>query len=112
MFAGHHKLNNLNLIIDSNKLSMLGYCRKILDLEPLEDKFGVFGWQVDTADGHDIQNLFMKLRQMKDSTNNKPKVLIANTIKGKGIPELEKDPLCHIRSLSADRVRHILKTLK
>ena len=54
MFASHHKLNNLILIVDNNKMSMLGYQKEILGLEPLQEKFNAFGWKTQTVDGHSI----------------------------------------------------------
>ena len=56
MFAAHHRLDNLVLIIDSNKKSMLGYCAEILDL-PLEEKFRAFAWEADSVDGHDLRGV-------------------------------------------------------
>ncbi len=100
MFASHHKLDNLILIIDKNKISMLGPTKDIIDLEPLENKFKTFGWESWTVDGHSIDKLFEILKILKNREwNNRPKVLIANTIKGKGVECLENDPLCHVKSL-------------
>jgi transketolase len=112
MFASHHKLNNLLLIVDNNKISMLDYCKNIIDLEPLEEKFKAFNWKVKTVDGHNIEELYVALKGFKKSTSNQPKVIIANTRKGKGVPQLETDPLCHIKSLREDEVDKILKELK
>jgi len=100
MFAGAHALDNLILIVDSNKVSMLGYCRDILNLEPLEKKFTAFGWSAHAADGHSIEQLYAALWKLKDARIRKPHVLIANTIKGKGVSRLETDPLSHIKNLS------------
>jgi transketolase len=108
MFASHHKLNNLILIIDNNKICMLDYCKKIINLEPIEDKFKVFGWQTTVVDGHNIPNLYDVLTDAKESSIEKPKVIIANTVKGKGVPRLEKDSLCHIKALSAEEIDKLL----
>lgn len=104
MFAGHHRLDNLNIIIDNNKISMLGYCKNILDLEPFEDKFKAYQWVVARVDGHDVKQLHDKLKTMSGSLIEKPKVLIADTVKGRGVSVLENDPLCHIRNLSREEV--------
>jgi len=109
MFAPYHKLGNLILIIDNNKKSMLGYQRDILGLDPIEEKFRAFRWKAETVDGHNIEQLYAALSNFKKDNTNKPKVLIADTIKGKGVSELEKDPLCHIRSLKPDRIDDLLK---
>ena len=109
MFASYHKLDNLILIIDDNKISMLDYQENILGMAPLEDKFRAFGWEVGTVDGHNIEQLYSSLVSLKTGNNNKPKVLIANTLKGKGIPQLEGNQLCHVRSLTAEEVDNLLE---
>jgi len=98
MFAGHHKLDNLNLIIDRNKISMLDFTKNIIDLDPLENKFSVFKWDTYSVDGHNIEKLYDILKIMKYKEGLKPKVLVTETIKGKGTV-LENDPLCHIKCL-------------
>ena len=65
MFAAHHQLDNLVLIVDSNKKSMLGYCGSILNLSPLEEKFAAFGWDVATVDGHDVRAVHEQLSRFK-----------------------------------------------
>ncbi len=112
MFASQHKLDNLILIVDNNKLSMLGYCKDIINLEPLDVKFEAFNWKVKIVDGHDIEHLYRVLKEMKTDKARRPRVLIANTIKGKGVLRLEKDPLCHIRSLKKEEVDSIIKDLR
>lgn len=108
MFAGHHRLDNLNLIIDNNKISMLGYCKNILDLEPFEDKFKAYQWVVVRADGHDVKQLYDKFKMMSGTLIGKPKVLIADTVKGRGVSMLENDPLCHIRNLSREDIAKMI----
>lgn len=112
MFAGHHKLDNLILIIDNNKICMLDYCKNIIDLSPLEEKFKVFNWHVETINGHDVGALYQSLQVLKEDKSSYPKVLIADTVKGKGVPQLETDSLCHIKSLKRDEVDNILKELQ
>ena len=112
MFAGEHKLDNLILIIDNNKACMLDYCKNVLDLEPLDEKFKVFRWETKTVDGHDVTQLHNALNQFKKQKNNKPKVLIANTVKGKGITRLETDSLSHIRVLTSDEINKTIEELK
>lgn len=104
MFSGHHRLDNLTLIVDRNKRSMLGQTSEILDLSPLSVKFRAFGWRAETADGHDTASLYGSLAELLPARRGKPKVLIAETVKGKGVPMLEADDLCHIRTLSPAQV--------
>jgi len=109
MFASHHKLDNLILIVDNNKVSMLDFCRNIIDIEPLEEKFKVFNWEVFRVEGHNCQKLHKLLTKVKKSHGRRPNVIIADTIKGKGVPRLENDPLSHIKTLKKDEVELLLK---
>lgn len=108
MFAAFHKLNNLILIVDDNKISMLGYQKDILGLQPLEEKFRAFGWKAKTVDGHNLRHLYSALKALKNDPVNKPKVLVADTCKGKGVAGLEGHPLCHVKSLSAQEIDCLL----
>lgn len=109
MFAGEHKLNNLILIIDNNKISMLDYCKNIIDLEPLHKKFEAFNWDVYHVDGHSEFQICNTLNDIvKFNISNQPKVLIANTIKGHNT-SLENDSLCHIKNLSNKEINKLLK---
>ena len=112
MFAAEHELSNLIAIIDNNKICMLDYCKNILNLEPLSNKFEAFGWNVKSVDGHDLRLLYDVLVKIKQSKRSKPTMLIANTVKGNSVPRLEKDSLSHIKNLSAEEVRSIISTLK
>lgn len=111
MFAAHHRLVNLNLVIDANNVSMLNYCCNIIDISPLERRLEAFGWQVYAVNGHDMHELHRSLMQMKNPVmeNNRPKVLIAHTKKGYGVPRLESDRLSHIKSLTADEIEELIK---
>jgi transketolase len=111
MFAVQHELDNLILIIDNNKLSMLNYCKNIIDLTPIEDKFTTFGWLTSTVNGHDVGQLFRMFYFMKCTKTKKPKVVIADTIKGHGVPRLETDSLCHIKSLSVNEIDDLLEEM-
>lgn len=109
MFSGHHRLDNLTLVLDNNRKSMLGLCEEILRLEPLEPRFKAFGWEVERVDGHDLAAVHAALSGMLPRRQGRPKVLIADTIKGHGVPELEADPLCHIRTLPGETVLALLE---
>ena len=111
MFAAHHHLNNLCVIIDNNKISMLDFCKHALDHEPLVKKFEAFGWDVRSTDGHDLAQLHPAVVALKQKTSPGPKLLIAHTVKGKGVKTLEGDPLCHVRSLSQEDVAQLLEEL-
>ena len=111
MFASEHKLSNLILIVDNNKISMLGYCKDIIDLSPLEEKFKAFKWGTKTVNGHNIEEVYNVLKTIKEEDSDCPMVLIADTIKGKGVPKLENDSLCHIRSLKEEDIIDAINNL-
>ena len=97
MFASHHKLDNLHLIIDDNNISMLDHTSKIIDHGSLIEKLSAFGWDcVEVINGHDVLDLQSQLLYLKSQASGRPKALIAHTRKGHGIPYLENMPLCHI----------------
>ncbi|MCP5496485.1 MAG: transketolase [Leptospiraceae bacterium] len=110
MFADHHKLDNLTIIIDNNKVSMLDYSKNILDLESLIRKLEAFNFHVVSIDGHNLEELYNTLTTLQSP---KTKVIIANTIKGKGAPiQLETNPLSHITSLKPNEIDAIIENLK
>lgn len=111
MFAAQHRLDNVVLIIDNNKICMLDRCEKIINLEPLEKRFSAFAWETHRIDGHDMAQVCETLNTCKTSRNGSPKVFIADTIKGKGVPSLETDTLCHIKSLNTQELQAALEGL-
>jgi transketolase len=111
MFAGHHKLDNLTIIVDWNKVCMLDYTKQVLSLDPLPEKFSAFGFHVETVDGHDVVACQKSLKALKDLHIGKPKVLIAETVKGKGSPQLEQNSLCHVTALKTAEVDAIIERL-
>lgn len=96
MFAPHHRLDNLHLIVDDNHISMLGYTDDIVSHGNLAQRLTAFGWDCLEVDGHDVQAVQASLLKQKNTTLEKPKALIARTLKGHGIPGLENAPLSHI----------------
>lgn len=91
MFAKQHQLNNLTLVVDNNRLQILGKTKGVVNPEPLFAKFNAFGWQAIRIDGHNFNQLLMALNH----TTQKPKAIIANTIKGKGVSFMENDYMWH-----------------
>ena len=94
MSAAHHKLDNLCAVIDYNKLQSDNHNDAIMRLEPLAAKWQAFGWSVAEIDGHDLPQILEQLRQA-GATRGKPSVIIAHTIKGKGVPYMENIPAWH-----------------
>ena len=83
LFAGHHRLDNLIVIVDYNKLQGYGFTKDVLDLEPFAAKFESFGWEVKEIDGHNFNEINGSLSKLPLKVN-KPSVIIAHTIKGLG----------------------------
>ena len=86
--TAHQNLNNLIVVMDHNKIQSSQYVKKIIELKNLKDKIKSFGWHVERCDGHNfkkIESVFAKFEKIK----NKPKFLIADTIKGKGVKFME-----------------------
>ena len=95
LFAGHHKLANLQVIIDFNKIQSLGSVAEVLDLGSIAAKFEAFGWDAVEVDGHDIPALQTALSA---PPNGKPRCLIAHTVKGKGVDFMENKLEWHYRA--------------
>lgn len=95
LFSSHFKLKNLVCIVDHNKMQSMDFCDKTLDLGNFESKWQSFGWNVVSIDGNNHKEL--KEAFAKEFDNDAPKVIIANTIKGYGIPFMENDILWHYR---------------
>jgi len=95
LFAPHHKLDNLVVIIDRNKLQSIHSTEDTLALEPFVDKWQAFGWNVVDIDGHDHEQL---IKACSSKVENKPLCIVANTIKGKGVSFMEGQVLWHYRS--------------
>lgn len=93
MFASHHKLNNLTVIADYNKLQSDATNAEICALEPLSEKWRSFGWQVIEIDGHNHDEIFHALTSKTNITT--PTIIIAHTTKGKGVDFMENSPLWH-----------------
>jgi transketolase len=96
LFANHYRLNNLIAIIDHNKMQSLNFCENTIALAPFADKWKAFGWHVIDIDGHDHNALKEAFSTAKISID-KPNVIIANTVKGKGISFMENNILWHYR---------------
>lgn len=96
LVANHFKLNNLIAIVDYNKMQSLDFVENTISLEPLGEKWKAFGWNVIDIDGHDHNQLKTAFQEAIQN-QNKPTIILANTIKGKGISFMENDILWHYR---------------
>jgi transketolase len=90
----HHPVDNLTVIVDYNKIQLDDFCAKILDLEPVIGKWQAFGWPVIEIDGHDMGQIAKALDQA-EATRGAPTLVVAHTIKGKGVSFMENNPEWH-----------------
>jgi transketolase len=109
MYAGAHQLRNLCLVIDRNDMQVEGRTTQVLAMEPLADKWRAFGWHVSEVDGHDVDALVQAFADTR-TTANRPSVIIAQTLVGKGVPFLEGQP-SHNIVLPAESARKALAAL-
>lgn len=110
MFSAQQKLDRLIVIIDYNRIQAMDRLDAIVSLEPLVDKWSSFGWQVREVDGHDMQNLEKVFRGVP-FVKDKPNLIIAHTIKGKGISFMENMPIWHYRMPNSDELKIACKEL-
>jgi transketolase len=96
LFAGHHQLDNLSIVIDYNKIQSLDFVDKTLRLEPFAEKLRAFGWGVREVDGHDVHALSEGFAALPFEAG-KPSAMIAHTVKGKGVSWMEGKVLWHYR---------------
>jgi transketolase len=110
LFAQHHGLDNLVAIVDYNRIQSFGRVSEVLELEPLAAKWRSFNWGVREVDGHDHDALVAALRAVPFAAG-RPSVLVAHTVKGRGVPFMEDDLLWHYRSADADELARALRAL-
>jgi transketolase len=102
MAGAHFKTDTLTAILDYNKYQETGPISREMALEPIADKWSSFGWHVQEADGHDILDITQKI-ETGVSVKDRPSIIIAHTIKGKGVSFVEKDYTFHGRALNKEQ---------
>lgn len=109
MLAQHHRLSNLAIIVDNNRISSITNTDKVIDMGPLYERFTGFGLRAFDVDGHNIKAINTALNV--GFGGNTATVVIANTIKGKGVPFAEDQPIWHYRSLAESDYHQALQAL-
>ncbi|MBI3495372.1 transketolase [Candidatus Berkelbacteria bacterium] len=110
MVAAHHKLDHLTVIIDYNHIQAFGRTHDVIELEPLNDKWKSFGWEVVSLDGHDIAKLTKALAK-PSRPRAKPLVIIANTVMGKGVSFMEDLLDWHYLELTENKFKKAMEDL-
>ena len=111
MLSGKYKLHNLIAVVDRNNIQIDGYTENVMPLEPLADKWRAFGWHVIEAGGHDFKALNEAVEEAQ-GIFEKPTVIIAHTIPGKGVKEFERDYKWHGKAPSKEEGEMALKELR
>jgi transketolase len=109
LFSAHHELGNLTAVIDYNRIQSFGRVEDVLQLEPLADKWRAFRWDVHEVDGHDHAALAAVL---ETSHPTRPRMIIARTVKGKGVSFMEDDLLWHYRSPDDEQLARALSEIR
>ncbi len=110
MFAAQQKLDNLIAVVDYNRVQALGPSEQVIDLDPLSEKFKLFGWSALEIDGHnysEIEGAFSRLPQKA----GKPSAVIARTVKGKGIRSIENTVSSHYKAIPQEKLEEVYKEL-
>ena len=110
MSAHHHRLDNLTVILDFNGIQKMGPVRETMDIESWTERFGAFGWHVRECNGHDCDALAEALSIR--SPDGLPEVLVARTVKGKGVTFMENDPDWHYRMPNRRETRKLMSELE
>ncbi len=109
LFACHHNLNNLTIILDNNRIQSMGLVKNIMKLEPIKKKLLAFGSSVFRCDGHNTNKL---INLFKIKTKNKPKFIIADTVKGKGVGFMENNNLWHYKNPDENQLKKALNEIE
>ncbi len=111
MFAGKNKINNLTVVIDRNNIQIDGFTENVMPLEPLKEKYSAFNWEVLEVDGHNIR-AFVDAISESLAVFEKPTVIIAHTIPGKGVDFMEKDFTWHGKPPNQEEAQKALAELR
>ncbi len=111
MTAHHHQLDCVCAIVDANQLQQNGPVKQIQDIEPLGDKWKAFGWHVIEINGHDIEQV-LEAYDAAEAVTGKPQVIIARTVKGKGVSFMELNPAWHGMAPKPGELERALKELE
>jgi transketolase len=110
MAAAHYKLDNITAFVDHNGLQIDGPISEVMSPESIQDKFKAFGWNVIDTDGHDIEKIIQAVEEAK-AVKGKPTVIVAKTVKGKGVPFMENQVGWHGKAPTPEQVKEILEII-
>lgn len=111
MTAAHYRLDNITAFIDNNGLQIDGFNKEVMNIEPIKEKWEAFGWHTINIDGHDFEQIEKAVLEAKN-TKGKPTVIIAKTVKGKGISFMENEASWHGVAPNQEQSQQALKELE
>jgi transketolase len=112
MSAAHYKLSHLIAFVDHNGLQIDGACADVMGVDPVDAKFAAFGWDVQTVDGHDFAALDAAVTKAKAAADDKPQMIVLQTVKGKGVSFMENEAGWHGKAPNAEQTQAALKELE
>lgn len=110
--AGHFGLQNLVAIVDRNGLSIDGHTEDIMTVEPMEDRFAAFGWNVQRIDGHDLNAVREAFARLPSGRDGRPQVIVADTVKGRGVAHMEMSLDWHVGNLVGEDYDAVMAELE
>jgi len=112
MAAAHFRLQGLVAIVDRNGLCIDGHTEEVMSVEPIEDRFRVFGWETARIDGHDFKAILAALDGLKPAGNGKPQLIVADTVKGRGVERMEMSLNWHVGTLAGSDYGDVIAELE
>lgn len=100
MAASHHRLGNVVAIVDRNQLCIDGFTDDVMKVEPIDERFAAFGWDTHRIDGHDLPTLLETFDGLPPASHTRPQLIVADTIKGRGVKMMELSLLWHVGNLA------------
>lgn len=111
MSAGHFELGNLVAVVDRNQLCIDGFTEDVMSVEPIGERFAAFGWQTRRIDGHDLDQVLDAFGDLPRASTGAPQLIVADTIKGRGVARMELSPHWHVGSLAGDDYDDVMAEL-
>lgn len=112
MTANHYRLGRLVALVDANQLSIDGFVSDVMAVEPIEERFRAFGWQTRRVDGHDVRALRECFRSLPDQDDGPPQLVVADTVKGRGVARMELSPDWHVGNLTGQDYDDVMAELE
>lgn len=111
MSASHFGLGNLVAVVDNNQLGIDGFTRDTMASEPICERFAAFGWDTQRVDGHDLEALLAAYAALPATDHDRPLLIVADTVKGRGVRQMESNPNWHVGNLVGEDYDEVMAEL-